>query len=227
MRLRHLALAAGLTLATATSSAHAQKKPKRPKKPPKTEQPKPPPEIAPDHPPPPIDTELKETEPAPAPKARDSERKSSTWTSHPLLVGATVGYASQNLRIGLGLRAGYSFLDTYYVGLAFTYQLGVDIGDSTFSGFYPGLEFGYDYHVEGITIRPYAGVGMFFARASIAGESVTGDGLLSIYPGVTVDYQIANTPGFIGVDLRLLLIFGAEPSADPSFGAFAFGGVRF
>lgn len=222
-----------MALITATSlEAAGQKKPaKRPKKP-KTLQPKDervPETRDPADAPAPVEPP-KEPEPAPPPPRRESEPprppSRSTWLSRPLLVGVTAGYATENLRIGLGMRVAYSFFDDIYVGVGFTYQLGVAIRDVTYRGFYPALEGGYDWHIDAITIRPYAGVALYFAQVAGAGVSDTGSGYFSIYPGLHADYQIANTPGFVGVDARLLVIF-AETDPNPSLGLFAAGGMRF
>jgi hypothetical protein len=208
-----------------------------------------------DHPPPPIDTNLREEDPTSpttnpwaaagiakkkgveAPKPGESssssdsglearKKPSSDWVSRPLAVTAAVGYASENLRIGFGARVGYSFLDTYYVGAAFTYHLGTSFGQIAIGGYYPAAELGYDYHIQGVTIRPYSGIGMFFPSVRGAPESVDvqSGSAFAVYPGVHIDYQVAG-PGFVGIDGRVLLVF--QDGSDPSIGVFAVGGARF
>ena len=158
-----------------------------------------------------------------------SERKKkdeSDWISRPLAVAAAAGYASANLRIGFGVRVGYSISDHFYVGGAFTYHLGTRFGDTTLSFYYPAAELGYDYHVQGFTIRPYAGAGVYFLHVTGASADDLGikDGnALAIYPGIQFDYQYG--PGFFGVDLRFL--FSTQDGQDTSIGFFAVGGTRF
>lgn len=160
---------------------------------------------------------------------RGPERKkneTSDWISRPLAVTAEGGYASANLRIGFGVRVGYSIYDKLYVGGAFTYHLGTRFGDTTLSFYYPAAEVGYDYHVQGFTIRPYAGVGAVFLRVTgpSADDIPIKDGnALAIYPGTQFDYQYG--PAFFGVDLRFLLVF--QDGQDTSIGFFAVGGARF
>ncbi|MBX3229047.1 MAG: hypothetical protein KIT84_01815 [Labilithrix sp.] len=162
-----------------------------------------------------------------ADKGADAPKRASDWVSRPVLVGAYGGYASENYRIGFGARAGYAIQDTFYVGAAFTYQLGVIVAGIKYAGFYPAAEGGYDWHFQSFTLRPYVGLGLFFARTSGVGETETGGGWFSIYPALSLDYQIANTGAFLGVDSRVLFIAGAPDSRDPSLCLFAVGGLRF
>lgn len=249
-----LALACFTLATAITAGAGAQpKKKKRPKKP-RTEQradPRPPKDDPPedDGPrsdPPRIETKLREEEPAaPAanpwaasgevrkkgePVAGDDKGPSrrrpeeARWTSRPIALTAQGGYAAENLRIGFGLRVGYSIFDQFYVGASFVYHLGTRFGDTTFGGYYPAGEIGYDYHVQGVTIRPYTGVGMFVTTVSGSSNVVLkGGNALAVYPGAQIDYQLG--PGFIGIDGRVLFILQTGTSA--SIGLFAVGGVRF
>jgi hypothetical protein len=254
MRLRALPFAL-LALAFAVAgSADAQPKKKKPKKP-KSEQTRekdtddePAPSSNAD--PPKIDTNLREEDTPPASSnpwfasgeskkkgddsgsssgwdhALDRKKKSEDeWKSRPIALAAVAGYASANLRIGMSIRAGYSISDRFYVGGAFMYHLGTAFGETTIGGYYPAAELGYDYHVQGFTIRPYAGVGVFFTRVTgaTADIEVNDDTALAFYPGVQFDYQFGA--GFVGVDARLLFIFASD--RDASLGFFAVGGVRF
>lgn len=241
--MRRLAALALITaFATLTTNAHAQTKKKKPKKP-KTEQREPEPEPSTIHSsgsdPAPIDTTLKEVDTPPPrrpPSSSEGEHRENDrdhapesrkkdddpWLSRPLAVTAQVGYASANLRIGLGARVGYSINDKIYVGGAFMYHLGTTFDDTTYSGFYPSAEGGYDVHIQGFTIRPYGGLGVFVSslRGGSVSESSTA---LAIYPGVQFDYQFGR--GFVGADLRALFVL--ESGRDTSIGFFLVGGARF
>jgi hypothetical protein len=252
MRLRPLPFALLAFALAVAGSANAQPKKKKPKKP-KTHETRDSDteDSSSSSDPPKIDTTLRE-EDSPAPStnpwvaageskkkgdesassssgwdhASDRKKKSEDeWQSRPVALTALLGYASADLRIGMGVRVGYSISDRFYVGASFMYHLGTAFGDTTVRGFYPAAEAGYDYHVQGFTIRPYAGVGVFFTRLSGATEDiqVTDDTALAFYPGVQLDYQIG--PGFVGADTRLLFIFSNDRSA--SLGFFAVGGMRF
>lgn len=153
--------------------------------------------------------------------AAERRRRNHGWESRPLALGAFGGYASENLRIGFGARVGYSILDQFYIGAAFTYHLGVSLLNHTYSGFYPGFELGYDAHIEGASIRPYGAIGYYFPHISDATQQP--DGALCGYWGIQLDYQIG--PGFVGIDPRILKVF-AE-GAEISIGVFGTGGVRF
>jgi hypothetical protein len=249
MRLRPLPFALLAFALAVAGSASAQPKKKKPKKP-KTEETREKDDASSNADPPKIDTTLRE-EDAPAAstnpwvaagesrKKGDEHGSSSAWDegadrkkkpedewhSRPVALTAMAGYAGANLRIGMGIRVGYSISDRFYIGGAFMYHLGTAFGDTTVAGYYPAAEAGYDYHVQGFTIRPYAGIGVFVTRVSGAAADlqVANDSALAFYPGVQFDYQVG--PGFVGVDTRLLFIFATD--RDASFGFFAVGGVRF
>lgn len=159
--------------------------------------------------------------PAGKDSAAERKRRNHGWESRPLAIGAFGGYASENLRIGFGARVGYSILDQFYLGAAFTYHLGVSVLNTTISGFYPGFELGYDAHIEGASIRPYGAIGYYFPHFSDSAKQP--DGAICGYWGLQLDYQIG--PGFVGIDPRILKVF--LEGVDISIGVFGTGGVRF
>jgi hypothetical protein len=171
-----------------------------------------------------------------ADKPTDADDGSSAAEDKPLSVAPLLGYATQSLKLGVGARVGYTLPQHVYIGGTFMYHFGTS-DETTVAGktvgasvslFYPAAEVGYDVHVGEALIRPYAGVGVLFAHASVSGlggttQSAT-DSSMGIYPGVTASYEIPKSPAFVGADLRLLF---ATRGGDPSFGAFLTGGVRF
>jgi hypothetical protein len=133
----------------------------------------------------------------------------------------------------VGLRAGYTLRSKIYIGASFVYQHGVSadygFGDATYSthawGFYPSAEVGYELHASSWTLRPYGGVGLFFAESTSSSPSKSyttpATTTLAVYPGFSALYDIPNSSAFVGGDARLLI------AQSTSFGLFATGGLRF
>jgi hypothetical protein len=167
-------------------------------------------------------------------------------------VAAMIGYGTDDMSVGLGLRAGKVVFSHVYMGAAFVYQF----GDSTSSGvttttgyagyggsvsvsssvsaYYVGPEVGYEleFHAGGSTIvfRPYVGLGL---DGYIVSESATGAGVSSgsssstktgvaFWPGVTGIYGFPGSAFFAMADVRAVTVPGG-----PAFGMFAGGGMRF
>ncbi|MFO0742016.1 MAG: hypothetical protein U0270_39325 [Labilithrix sp.] len=164
----------------------------------------------------------------------------------PFSIAPLAGFGSSGLRLGFGVRAGYTFpvgaeggrgapKGGIYVGGAFMYHVGYSIEagpySSNFSAFYPSVEGGYELRpTDRLSIRPYGGVGMLFAKASVsvagAGQdavSMSNDSL-AIYPGCAVSYDIPSTSMFAGGDARLLV---PVDGVSASFGVFGSAGIRF
>ena len=141
----------------------------------------------------------------------------------PISAEAFGGYASANLRVGFGVRGGYTLDNGLYLGGAFTYHLGTRFGSTTDTFFYPAFELGYDYRaLPEVTLRAYAGIGLGIQHASdssnILAQSTT-DASFTFYPGVQFDYQLPRSPVYFGVDMRVLVAAG-ENAPSASFGFF-------
>lgn len=239
-----IALGIGLaasTLAIAPSDAFAappqkvaqKKKPaKKAAPPPPVQEAEPPPPAPPPPPPAPVVASepdvKKDAPPAAPPTDADSAPK-------PISVAPLLGYATSNLNLGVGLRAGYTLEQRIYIGGTFVYHLGKSEEISTLGGkmeasahaMYPGVEAGYDLPVGPVVIRPYGGVGIAFVTVSqeANGQSKSDTkSSFAFWPGCAVSYAIPKSPAFVGADARLLVMTEAD---DPSFGMFATGGVRF
>jgi len=107
-------------------------------------------------------------------------------------VAAMIGYGTDDMSVGLGLRAGKVVFSHVYMGAAFVYQFGDSTssgvttttgyagyggsvsGASSVSAYYVGPEVGYEleFHAGGSTIvfRPYVGLGL---DGYIVSESAT------------------------------------------------------
>jgi hypothetical protein len=154
----------------------------------------------------------------------------------PISVAPVLGYATENLRLGVGIRAGYTLENRVYVGGAFVYHFGRSEEAEGLGGkletsihfFYPGIEAGYDARLGPVVVRPYGGVGAIFASVSSkAGGQEKSDtsSSFAFWPGCTVTYAIPKTSGFYaGGDMKVVI---ATEGGDPSFGMFATGGMRF
>jgi hypothetical protein len=154
------------------------------------------------------------------------------WTAAPLL-----GFGTNNLNFGVGVRGGYTLSQHVYVGAAFMYHFGTSYSYGGYLGgaaneisvhaLYPSGEVGYDFHVGPVTIRPYGGVGIGFVTASSTLANVSGSATnssLVIYPGATAFWNIPRSDFFVGGDTRMLIL---TRGGDPSFGLFASAGMHF
>jgi hypothetical protein len=153
----------------------------------------------------------------------------------PFTVAPLLGYATNELNLGVGVRAGYTIPQHVYFGATFVYHFGtsseLSVGGQKASAslrvFYPAGEVGYDLHLGNALIRPYAGGGALFVRASASGggESTSDtESRLVVYPGLLASYEIPHTDAFVGADARLLVL---TSGGDPTFGAFFTAGGRF
>lgn len=164
-------------------------------------------------------------------------------------IAPVAGFATNNLNLGFGLRAGYTIPmrngNGVYLGGQFMYHLGYSnestlfgktIG-SSISVLYPSFEAGYDIRFNRLVVRPYGGIGLMVVTFSskglgsssgLGGLGSTGDlsyNALAFYPGCQVSYDIPSTRIFVGGDARVLL--AASGGVGASFGVFGTGGVRF
>lgn len=152
------------------------------------------------------------------------EADSKDSESKPISVAPIVGYGTNHLNLGVGVRAGYTLPQHFYLGGTFVYHFGESAGDlASVHLFYPAGEVGYDVHMENVTIRPYAGAGLLVAQATVLKQTAT-ETAFGFYPGLNANYEVPRSPVFVGADIRLL--FNSK-GGDPSFGAFAVAGARF
>jgi hypothetical protein len=173
---------------------------------------------------------------------RAAEDRTATRAAkeHPFSAAPLFGYGTDNLHVGIGVRAGYNIQagsGSVYVGGAFMYHFGTSsettvagqtVGASV-SAFYPSVEGGYELRpIDRLAIRPYGGIGIVFASATIKGyggsEISSSNNVMAFYPGCAVTYDIPNAPVFVGGDARLLIPL---ENGGTSFGMFATGGMRF
>ena len=176
--------------------------------------------------------------PSVAPPAKDapaSESKESPEGERPFSVAPLLGYSTNALNVGVGLRAGYTLKNKIYIGASFVYQHGLSsdsgLGASSYSfhvfGFYPSVEVGYEIQAGQWTLRPYGGVGVFFTKFTSSSDLPAVKALdlsstsLALYPGFSALYNIPGSGGFIGGDARLLI------AGSASLGGFVTGGLRF
>src|SRR5205823_4103092 len=84
-----------------------------------------------------------------------------------IAVAATLGYASDDLNFGVGVRGGKTLENRFHVGGAFQYHFGHSVtataggatAQASYSAFYLGPEAGYDFDFEPVILRPYVGLG--------------------------------------------------------------------
>ena len=130
-------------------------------------------------------------------------------------VAPLLGYGFNDLGVGVGARAGYTFDIPVYVGGTFMYHTGTDklvdrpgVTESSSSFLYPALEVGYDIGIGPVLLRPYAGAGVLFGRMSTTTNGVSAtdtERAFMLYPGATASYLIGRSPVFVGGDTRVLL----------------------
>lgn len=156
------------------------------------------------------------------------------WFIAPLL-----GFASDDLTLGLGVRAGKTLDNHIYLGGTFVYQVG-DSGNYSgtvvapgttvstsaswsYNGFYVGPEGGYDFDLKVVVVRPYLGLGLFDVTGSASAGGVSAGGSSThfvIWPGCTVIWNVPNSNFFVGGDVRLITL------PDTALGVYAMGGIH-
>ncbi|HEY1547050.1 MAG TPA: hypothetical protein VGG28_04495 [Kofleriaceae bacterium] len=132
-------------------------------------------------------------------------------------VDAMLGFESDNLDLGIGVRAGKSFANHLYLGGLLVYQIGTSSStsvegvnaSSSVSGFYIGPEVGYDLHFAALPIvfRPYLGLGLAVAMGSSTVDGMTtsaSSSQVSFWPGVAGQYRIDGTSFVVGGDFRIV-----------------------
>jgi hypothetical protein len=149
----------------------------------------------------------------------------------PWSAGLLLGYGFDGAEhFGLGVRGGYTLPMHVYLGATFVYHFGSSSSGVSTSLLYPGLEGGYEISAGPVVVRPYAGFGPVFVRASApttvvagvtegGGTSVTT--LFGAWLGGVAMVPIADR-FFVGGDLRLVLVSGFT-----TVGVFLTGSARF
>jgi hypothetical protein len=150
---------------------------------------------------------------------------------------ALLGYSSDYLDFGIGLRAGKTLDNHLYLGGSFVYQAGesgggtvvTPVGTSNYSwsssAIVIGPEAGYDFDLKYVVLRPYMGLGLaaFTGSASGGGASYSSTGSrFVVWPGAQVVYSLPESPFFLAGDLHFTSVPGG-----PAVGFFASGGMHF
>jgi hypothetical protein len=162
------------------------------------------------------------------------EEKTAPKASH-VSLAALVGYGFNDLKIGLGVRGGYTTNQNIYIGGAFVYHMG--FYESYLSQmawyhlhstiYYMGVETGYDVPLGPITLRPYLAIG--YARASQANDGTYvhsfGASKLAAWSGATALCSLGAV--FIGGDIRYFLASDTQVFDANAVGVFATSGVPF
>jgi hypothetical protein len=137
---------------------------------------------------------------------------------------ALLGYAANNLNVGIGARVGYTLPAVpVYFGGTFVYHLGqsqsVPGTDVSSHLFYLGAEGGFSIGIDPLVIRPYVGLGPAIAKSTYSGTSSSST-KFAFWPGV--DVLLPLGPAFVGVDGRYLIV-----SEGNALGVFATAGFQF
>jgi hypothetical protein len=186
--------------------------------------------------------------PSPSPSTSPSTESASTSTFNqgpdPLgegvpSFGAFLGFGTDNLNLGLGVRGGYTLPQKVYLGGAVTYHFGtsntipVPGGTVTESVhvYYLMFEGGYDITAGPVVVRPMAGLGPAWASASVsssgpnvvtpAGYGASSTDFAFMLAGA-VFYPIPDSNFAIGGEARILIVNNYN-----SFGIFATGAYHF
>ncbi len=162
----------------------------------------------------------------------------------PIRIDALLGYTSDNVNVGIGVRGGKVVTAHLYVGGSLVYNFGTSYTIGTVAGtenistsaFYIGPEVGWEFVLApNFTLRPYGGLGfgsfnasVSFSNPTLGGNSSQSESRLIFWPGVTALYDIPNSRFMIGGDARLVFVPGTVGyHGGPAFGIFATGGLRF
>lgn len=158
-----------------------------------------------------------------------------------IFAAAMLGFASDQLNFGFGLRGGKTLENHLYLGGSFVYHVGESVsGGSTVATGYGtttntsysastsvlivGPEGGYDFDLRVVVLRPYLGLGLaaFTGSSSAGGVSVSTSGSqFVVWPGAQVVYSLPQSNFFLGGDAHLVSVPGA------AFSVFATAGIHF
>jgi hypothetical protein len=149
-----------------------------------------------------------------------------------LSIAPLMGFGTDNLDLGVGIRAGkLALAEHVWLGGSAVYHLGHGNSgavngvryESSSSALFLGPEVGYDVELGPVVLRPYGGVGLGAFTASASAGAVRASDTqtkLVIWPGVTVLYGLVGSRFFVGGDARLVTVPGG-----PALGLFALGGL--
>jgi hypothetical protein len=154
-------------------------------------------------------------------------------------IAPMLGYLSEDLDLGVGLRGGKTLDNHIYIGGTFVYQVGdsgsysgtvtapgttvTSSGSWSYNGFYIGPEGGYDFDLKVVVVRPYMGLGLFDLTGSASAGGVSSSGSSTrfvIWPGCSVIWNVPNSNFFVGGDVRLISL------PDVALGIYAMGGIH-
>jgi hypothetical protein len=189
-------------------------------------------------PPPPVGKAT--TTSAAAPRESASYASAESGDDHGILVAPLMGFTTNDLNFGIGLRAAKLVTDRISIGGTFVYQFGQSEGGSTnvnvpgytanqsysasMHAFYIGPEVGYDFALAPVTLRAYTGLGIESVTTSVSGGGASASSSNSsfvIWPGAMVWYDMPQTKYFLGGDARLVTVPGG-----PAFSLFALAGMH-
>ncbi len=192
---------------------------------------------------PPLESQSQQPSPHPyvSPASEEARYARGSAFDQGIPVMAALGFSSNDLEIGLGVRAGKTLSNPnhLYVGGTFVYHLGHEVAtaqvpgytaSASISAFCIGPEVGYDFDISSVRVRVYSGIGIVWINASTE-TSAPGIPTVSahastdkfvIWPGATVLYPLTDSSFFIGGDLRFVTVPGG-----PAVGLFALAGTRF
>ncbi|HEY3819463.1 MAG TPA: autotransporter domain-containing protein [Polyangiaceae bacterium] len=156
------------------------------------------------------------------------------WFIAPLL-----GFASDDLSLGLGVRAGKTLDNHVYLGGTFVYQVGdsgtysgtvtapgttvTSSASWSSSGFYLGPEGGYDFDLKAVVVRPYVGIGLYDLTSGGSAGGFSGTSSTTffvVWPGCSVIWNVPNSNFFVGGDARLITLPGTP------LALYAMGGIH-
>jgi hypothetical protein len=150
-------------------------------------------------------------------------------------LGAMVGFSTDYLNFGLGVRGGKTFGSGIYIGGGALFHFAGDtysayagpIGNYTSSAsvFYFGPEGGYDFDLKAVVLRAYLGLGLAYFAWTVNAPGTSASGSMTrfvVWPGASVLYSFPASPFFVGGDIRFVSVPGG-----PAVGFFAFGGIHF
>lgn len=143
-------------------------------------------------------------------------------------VGGLLGYGFEDgLKLGLGVRGGYTLPMNVYLGGTFVYHLGESESaggvEASANLYYFGAEGGYDIPAGPVVVRPYLGLGAATVSVKIEGgpfDVSDSETRFAVWPGATLIYPIGSA--FVGADARFLIVEDSN-----ALGLFATGGLQF
>jgi len=124
------------------------------------------------------------------------------------LVGDGIGFKNADdgpYKLGIGVRGGITLPSNLYLGGAFVYHAGTSRNGATGNTYYLGGEGGFDLHGGPLVLRPYVGLGILTARASIDGFGSDTKSYLYVAPGFAALVPLGDR-WFVGGDARVLTL---------------------